>query len=347
MRQQTLASSAACPARPSAIRRMASIVILATLLAVAALWAMTIGSTRIGVIDILAAFVDPDGSREHIVTLTVRLPRVLAGVLAGASLAVAGALMQAVTNNPLASPGLLGVNAGAAFAVVLALILLDPSASGTYVWYAFAGAGVAAVAVYGVGSVGIGGATPLKLALAGAILSAFLASLTTSILIFDKTALDDIRLWSVGSLANRPMSSILTVLPYICVGLAAALAFSRQVTTMSLGPDVARSVGQNLMLWRILCGVMVVLLAGGAVAMAGPVGFVGLVVPHMARMVAGSDYRRVLPISALGGALLVVVCDGAMRFAFPARDIPVGITMAMLGAPFFIYLARYRLGTAW
>ncbi|MEM9630974.1 MAG: iron ABC transporter permease [Pseudomonadota bacterium] len=319
------------------------ICVLLLVLFIISLWALTIGSSSIGLAEVFGALTDYDGSREHIIALNVRLPRIIAGVLVGASLAVSGALMQAVTNNPLASPGLLGVNAGAAFAIVLSLVLFDLSSMQTLVWFAFAGAGISAVVVYWVGSIGFGGATPLKLAIAGAITSAFLAALTTTILIFDKTTLDNIRLWTVGSLANRTLPTIGTVLPYLLIGLAAAIAFSRQVTTLGLGPDVARTVGQNLLIWRSIVCLIVVLLAGSAVALAGPIGFVGLVVPHIARFFCGSDYGRIVLVSALTGALLVVLGDNVLRFAFPSKDIPVGVTMAILGAPFFIFLARNRL----
>ena len=278
--------------------------------------------------------------------LTLRLPRVLAGLLSGAALASAGAIMQAITNNPLASPGLLGINAGAAFAVVLAVILTGADSTAIFVWYAFGGAAFAAVVVYSIGSVGRAGATPLKLALAGAILASFLTSLTTAMLIFDQSTLDQVRLWSAGSLSGRSLSTSAAVAPYILAGLAGAILFRRQIMTLSLGSDVARSVGQNLHLWRGLGGLMVVLLAGSAVALAGPIGFVGLVVPHIARLIVGTDYRWIIPFSALGGAFLVVAADALARWAMPAQDMPVGVTMAMIGAPFFIYLARYRLGAA-
>jgi iron complex transport system permease protein len=272
------------------------------------------------------------------------LPRVLAGLLVGASLAVAGAIMQAATNNPLASPDLLGINSGAAFAVVMAIVVVDAQSSGALVWYAFAGAAVAAVAVYAASAVGPGGATPLKLALAGAVLTSFLAALTTSVLIFDKGTLDQIRLWSAGSLAGRPLSASAAIAPYIVGGLAAAFLFRRQMMTLSLGTDIARSVGQNAGFWRALAAVMVVLLAGSAVALAGPIGFVALIVPHVARMIVGVDYRWVIPFSALGGSLLLVTADAFARYALSNQALPVGVTMAVIGAPFFIYLARYRTG---
>lgn len=296
--------------------------------------------------DVLAAIFAFDGSREHLVVTTLRLPRVLAGLLAGAALGVAGAIMQAVTNNPLASPGLLGVNAGAAFAVVIAMSILGVASSSTQVWFAFGGAGAAATIVYALASAGPAGATPLKLVLAGVVLTTFLTSLTTAMLIFDQTTLDAVRLWTAGSLAGRTMAQAAAVAPYILTGLAAALVFRRHLMALSLGADVARSVGQNPVLWRGLAIVIVILLAGGAVALAGPVGFVGLVVPHVARMTVGVDYRWIIPFSAAGGALLVVFADTLGRTLFASQSFPVGVTMALVGAPFFVWLARSRAGEA-
>jgi len=338
--------SIAGPWRSGNSARTLSLLALACLVVLATVWALTIGTTALPATRVVDALLSYDGSRDHIVVVFARLPRVLAGLLVGAALAVAGAIMQAATNNPLASPDLLGINSGAAFAVVMAIIFLDASSSGALIWFAFAGAAVAAVAVYAASSVGPGGATPLKLALAGAVLTSFLAALTTSVLIFDKGTLDQIRLWSAGSLAGRPLSASAAIAPYILAGLAAALLFRRQVMTLSLGSDIARSVGQNAGLWRALAAAMVVLLAGSAVALAGPIGFVGLVVPHIARMVGGVDYRWVIPFSALGGALLLVVADALARYALSDQSLPVGVTMAVIGAPFFIYLARYRIGGA-
>ncbi|MEW5424784.1 FecCD family ABC transporter permease [Amorphus sp. 3PC139-8] len=331
---------------PSAERHVVALGVLALVLVATAMWSMTIGPTDISITGIFTALTGFDGSREHLIVTTVRLPRMLAGLVAGSALAVSGAIMQAVTNNPLASPGLLGVNAGAAFAVVATLTFLPDAPTGFHVWAAFAGAAMAATVVYLVGSMGIAGATPVKLALAGAIVSAFVASLTSSVLIFDKTTLDAIRFWSIGSLAGRSLDNIATVAPYVGAGLTLAIVFRRQITTMSLGLSVARTVGQNVGLWRTMAAIMVILLAGGAVAVAGPIGFVGLVVPHVVRLLVGIDYRWILPFCAVGGALLVIGSDAAARAVFPAREIPVGVTMALIGAPFFVYLARYRVGGA-
>jgi iron complex transport system permease protein len=332
---------------PNRFRRpFPALAVTGALVVLVSIWAAAVGTASIPIADVFNALFAFDGSREHIVVLTIRLPRVLAGLLAGAALATAGAVMQAITNNPLASPGLLGINAGAAFSVVFGVVFLRAESTGVLVWYAFGGAALAAVIVYAIGSFGRAGPTPLKLALSGAILTSFVTSLTTAVLIFDQSTLDQVRLWSAGSLSGRSLSTSAAVAPYLLVGLAAAVLFSRQIMTLSLGTHVARSVGQNQTLWRGLGALMVVLLAGSAVALAGPIGFVGLVIPHIARLVVGVDYRWIIPFSTLGGALLTVTADAVGRFTMPEQDLPVGITMAMIGAPFFIYLVRNRMRTA-
>lgn len=326
-------------ARASRTFRGMGLVLSLAALPVIALWALNVGNATITLDTLVAAVIDFDGSREHVILWEVRLPRMLAGLLAGAQLAVAGAIMQAVTANPLASPGLLGINAGAAFAVVLAIAMAGIDRTGTLMWLAFLGAGAAAITVYGLGSAGRGGATPLKLALAGAVLTAFLASLTTVILLRDQSTLDNVRLWSVGSLSGRPMSAVLAIGPWGLAGLAGAILASRPIMTLSLGSDLARTLGQSLGLWRAVSAALVVLLAGAAVALVGPVGFVGLVVPHMARLLVGTDYRWIIAYSAPLGAGLVVLADTALR-GLSSVDIPVGVTLALIGGPVFIVLVR-------
>ncbi|QDG94768.1 iron ABC transporter permease (plasmid) [Rhizobium sp. NIBRBAC000502774] len=307
------------------------------------------GTTRLSLPTVFEAIFAFDGSRDHLVITMLRLPRVLAGLLAGAALGVAGSVMQAATGNPLASPGLLGINAGAAFAVVgaMALQLTGSMSDGnSLIWYAFGGAAIAGFSVHMLGSLGSRGSTSLKLVLAGAVIGTFLTSLTSAILIFDQATLDAIRLWTVGSLSGRNMGQIIGVAPYIATGLAAALLLRGQFTTLSLGSDISGALGQNPLLWRTICVIIVVMLAGGAVALAGPVGFVGLVMPHAARLTVGADYRWIVPYSAIGGALLLVTADTVGRSLFAAQDFPVGVTMALIGAPFFLWLARYRLRSA-
>ncbi|MFK0208522.1 FecCD family ABC transporter permease [Agrobacterium sp. NPDC090283] len=333
---------AARPATACSMRLLALGALLC-LVAMAAMNAVALGTSAISFSTITAAIFQFDGSRDHLFVTTIRLPRVLAALLSGSALAVSGAIMQAVTNNPLASPGLLGINAGASFAVVSVMTLFGAGIGDIYVWFAFLGAGIAAIIVYALGSFGAVAHSPLGLVLAGAIVATFLTSLTTAILIFDQSTLDAVRLWTAGSVTGRTMAQAKTVAPYILTGLVAALLLGRHLTTLSLGTDASRSLGQNPVLWRGASVVIVILLAGGAVALAGPIGFVGLVVPHMVRMLVGVDYRWVIPFSALGGALLVVVSDTAGRLVFGSQSFPVGVTIALIGAPFFLYLARTRL----
>jgi iron complex transport system permease protein len=251
--------------------------------------------------------------------------------------------MQGLTRNPLADSGILGINAGASFAVVLAVYILRNPPLSLYAVFAFMGAAVAAIVVYALGSMGRGGATPLRLTLAGVILTSFISSFTTALLITDQQTLDRIRFWTAGSLAGRDMNLLLQIAPYVLVGLFGAFAISRQITTISLGDDVAKGLGQNTIIVKLIAAVIVVLLAGGAVSLAGPIGFVGLVVPHIARFVAGADYRWIIPYSAVMGAILVTVGDVAARVIIRPQELPVGVMMALLGAPFFIGLARWKV----
>jgi len=311
--------------------------LLAAALAALAVWAMSVGSSGIGAPRVLAALVAPAGERDDLVVATVRLPRVLAAIAVGAALGVAGAIMQAMTANPLAEPGLLGVNAGAAFGVVVAIAFLDVSAVGALVWVAFLGAALAAALVATLGR----GATPIRIVLAGVVVTTFLGALTASILVLDAQTLEAVRLWTAGSLAGRRMSEIGAVLPYLLLALGASLLAARHFTTMSLGADAAAALGQSPALWRAGGAAMVVGLAGSAVALAGPIGFVGLLAPHLARRTVGGDYRRVLPVAMLAGATLTLAADTLPRALF-GRDVPAGVTLALIGAPVLVWIARRR-----
>jgi iron complex transport system permease protein len=320
------------------------LLVCGALLIACLLWSITLGAADITpdvVYEALFAF--DETNFDHLIIQTVRLPRVLAGIVVGAALAVAGAIMQGVTRNPLADSGILGINSGAAFAVVMAVYLLGSPPLSVYALFGFIGAGVAAVLVYTLGSVGYGGATPLRLTLAGVILTAFVSSFTTAILIFDQETLDQIRFWTAGSLAGREMNLLLQTTPYIAIGLAGALIVSRQITTLSLGDDVAKGLGQNTGWIKLIAAGLVVLLAGGAVALAGPIAFVGLIVPHVVRFLVGVDYRWIIPYCALIGAVLVTLADVGSRVLIRPQELPVGVVMAFIGAPFFIALARWRV----
>ncbi len=308
------------------------------------LWSITLGAAEITPSVVYAAlFAYDETNFDHLIIQTVRLPRVLAGIIVGAALAVAGAIMQGITRNPLADSGILGINSGAALAVVLAVFLLGTPPLSVYALFGFVGAGIAAVLVYTLGSAGRGGATPLRLTLAGVILTAFVSSFTTAILIFDQETLDQIRFWTAGSLAGREMDLLLQTSPYILIGIAGALILSRQITTLSLGDDVAKGLGQNTGRIKLLAAGLVVLLAGGAVALAGPIGFVGLVVPHIVRFLVGVDFRWIIPYAAVLGGLLVTAADVGSRVLIRPQELPVGVVMAFVGAPFFIALARWKV----
>jgi len=320
------------------------LLICAGLLIAALLWSITLGAAEITPQIVYEALVHFDKDNfDHLIIQMVRLPRVLSGVVVGAALAVAGAIMQGLTRNPLADSGILGINSGASLAVVLTVFLLGNPPLSVYAIFAFIGAGLAAALVYAIGSMGRGGVTPLKLTLAGVILTAFISSFTTAILIGDQETLDKIRFWTAGSLAGREMPLLIQTAPYILIGLAGALLISRQITTISLGDDVAAGLGQNTLWIKGIAAIVVVLLAGGAVALAGPIGFVGLVVPHIVRFIVGVDYRWVIPYSAVLGGLLVTLSDVGARVIIRPQELPVGVMMAFVGAPFFIWLARWKV----
>lgn len=281
-------------------------------------------------------------SFDHVVVREIRFPRMIAAVLIGAALAASGAIMQGVTANPLADPGILGITAGASLAVVLGVSVLGLQTLEAFAGLAMIGAAVAAFVVYGLASLGPGGATPVKLALVGIILGAFSSAITTATLLLDDQALDRIRYWTVGSLAGRDWEMIGLMAPLVGAGLAGALLLGRQITTMSIGNDVAKGLGQNTARVQMAAAGLVIVMTGAAVAIAGPVGFVGLVAPHMVRPLCGVDYRWVIPYSAVLGAVLVVVADIASRVVLRPAEVPIGVMLALVGVPFFIYLARWR-----
>lgn len=290
-----------------------------------------------------AALTAFDGSTEHLIIRTLRIPRAVISMLVGAALGVSGALMQGLTRNPLADPSLLGISAGGACAVVAAITLFSIRSLAAYAWFSFVGAGGAALIVYGISSFGRDGATPLKLTIVGAAITALFSSLTSAILIFNQRTLEEVRFWLAGSIAGRDLTLMLQVLPYLGGGMILALLLARQVTTLALGDDVARGLGQRTELTKALAAVSVVLLAGSAVAVAGPIGFVGLIIPHLVRFLVGVDYRWILPYAALLGAILLVVADILARLVIQPGELPVGVTTALIGGPVFIALARRKV----
>ncbi|MEO1123274.1 MAG: iron ABC transporter permease [Cyanobacteria bacterium J06639_16] len=301
---------------------------------------IALGVADISPAEVYQALTAPNDSTEHLIIRTVRAPRSITALLVGAAVAVAGAIMQGLTRNPLADPGILGINSGAALAVVMAVFWLDAASLSVYAGFALIGAAIAAVTVYGLGSLGRGGLTPLNLTIAGAALTALVSSLTTGILIISQRTLEEIRFWLAGSVAGRDMELVVQVLPYLAVGLVLGLLMGKQLTTLSLGDAIAQGLGQKTAWVKGVGAISVVLLAGGSVAIAGPIGFIGLIVPHIVRFWAGADYRWILPYSAITGAILLLLADIGARLIIQPQELPVGIVMPLLGAPFFIYLTR-------
>lgn len=312
-------------------------------MAICAIASISLGAVELSLPTIYEALTAFDGSQEHLIVRTVRLPRTAIALIVGAALAVAGTIMQGITYNPLAAPDILGIDAGAALAVVVAVCFFDDTSLSVYAGLGFLGAGVAAAIVYLLGSLGRGGLTPLNLTVAGAALTAFLASLTTGILVLNQRTLEEVRFWLAGSVAGRDWQLLMQVLPFMLSGLVLALLLSKQLTTLALGEDIAKGLGQKTVWVKVAAAMGIVLLSGGAVAVAGPIGFIGLVVPHIVRFVVGVDYRWIIPYAAISGAILLLLADIGARLVIQPQELPVGIMTALVGAPFFIYLARRRL----
>ena len=288
-----------------------------------------------------ALFDYDDRIQGQIVVRELRVPRTLLGAVAGACLAVAGAITQGVTRNPLGAPGILGVNTGASFAIVTAIFVGGFVSPEGYVWFSFIGAAGAAVLVYAVASVGPGGASPVKLALAGVVITALLGAWTTSLLLLDQETLDQARFWLAGSIAGRGTDEIALLWPIIVTALISAMALGRQVNLLSMGEDVAAGLGQRVNSVRAISAAVVVALAGGAVAIAGPVAFIGLAIPHMVRSLVGPDYRWIILYSLVLGPCLLLGADVVGRVVVRPSELQVGIVTAAIGAPFLIYLVRF------
>lgn len=316
-----------------------AVAIMIAAVVVVATCSMLIGSVTISP----AAVLDP-GHVDHGIALA-RWPRTCLGLAVGAALALAGACMQGLTRNPLADPGILGINAGASFAMVLAISWLGINGLQGRLWFAFAGAAVAALAVHAIASLGRDGATPMKLTIAGAALTAALGSWISAILLTDRKTLDVFRFWQVGTLGGRDFDVLLTGLPFLVLGAVLAFTGAGLLNLLALGDDLARSLGRRVVLDRIVIGLAIVLLAGTATALAGPVAFVGLVIPHLVRSVVGSDYRRILPFSVGYGAVLTLAADVVGRVILPPTEVQVGIMTAVLGVPVFLWMiGRRRMG---
>ena len=323
-------------------RRVVGLLVLVGLAVVAGLASIAIGSKPIGLDGVWHGLVAPTGTENDIIIRSLRVPRTELAVLAGIALGVAGSLIQGHTRNPLADPGLLGVTSGAAFAVVVGIFAFGMTSLYSYVWLAFLGAVVTTGLVFLLGSAGRGGPTPLTLALAGAAVSALMVGLISAMAVIDQQSLEAFRFWRVGAVAGRDPVVIGQVLPFLAVGLVLALANAPGLNALSLGEDVARSIGQHVTRTRLLGIVAITLLTGGAVAACGPIGFVGLVVPHVARFITGPDHRWLLPYSGLIGAVLLLVADIIGRVIAWPSELQVGIVLALIGAPVFVGIVRRK-----
>jgi iron complex transport system permease protein len=315
---------------------IAAILLMVLLMCASVIYGYTDTSWRTAI----DSFTNNNGSNEHIIIQTVRLPRALIASAVGASLAIAGALMQTLTKNPLASPGIFGINAGAGFAVVAAVTLFSVNDLQAFNGLAFLGAAVAAISVYAIGSFGREGLTPMKLTLAGAAMAAMFSSFTQGLLVVNEAALEQVLFWLAGSVQGRKLETLQNVLPYIGIGWIGSILIAGKMNILSMGEDVAKGLGLNTGLVKITVGVLVILLAGGSVAVAGPIGFVGIVVPHITRSVIGIDHRWVIPLSGVLGATLLLAADIGARYILMPSEVPVGVMTAIIGTPFFIYIAR-------
>ncbi|MEJ2885638.1 FecCD family ABC transporter permease [Actinomycetospora aeridis] len=331
--------------RPPVRRR--SRPVLALTLGLGALAVVVVASIAVGAApttpaEVWQALTAPTGAPADIVVRELRLPRTLLGIMVGAALGVAGVLMQGHTRNPLADPGLLGISGGAAFCVVLSTTVLGVTDVHGYIWFAFAGAALAALLVFTLGAAGTGGPTPVTLALAGLAVSELLLAITSGMVLGDGPSLDAYRFWAAGALDDRGADLTLQVLPFVLVGLVLAAANARALDVLALGEDSARGLGQNITRARAVGLIGVTLLTGAAVSVSGPVGFVGLMAPHIVRALAGPSHGRLLPLAGLVGAVLVLGADVIGRVVVRPAELAVGIVLGIVGAPFFIAMVRRR-----
>ncbi|HUC93460.1 MAG TPA: iron ABC transporter permease [Paenibacillus sp.] len=277
--------------------------------------------------------------QQHQIIQELRLPRALAGALTGACFAVAGAVMQGMTRNPLADPGLLGINAGAGFALALSFSFLPGLSYQQLMGFSFLGAALGTGLVFGIGALARGGMSPLRLVLAGASVTALLTALSQGVALYFRVG-QELDFWFAGGLSGMKWQHVQLLAPWTAAGLLVSLLLSRSLTILGMGEEVAAGLGQRSGLVKFACSIVVLVLAGAAVSAVGVVGFVGLIIPHMARSLVGADYRFIIPCSAVLGSLLMVVADMGARLVNPNFETPVGAVIALIGVPFFLYLTR-------
>ncbi|MFD6532185.1 FecCD family ABC transporter permease [Streptomyces sp. NPDC060184] len=324
-------------------RRVVGLGVLALIVVLAGAASLAVGARALSPSDVWhGLFAEPDADRRlteiRLIVRTVRVPRTVLAIVAGIALGVGGALIQGYTRNPIADTGLLGVNSGASFSVVAAIGLLGFTDPFQYVWFGFFGAAVAGVVVFGLSSVGRGAGNPLTLALAGQGVTVFLAAMTTAVALSDQKSLNALRFWNAGSVAGVGFGVIWPLTGFIAVGLVLALTTLPALNLLTLGEDVARGLGANIALSRTVGILAITLLAGAATAACGPVAFLGLMVAHIARYLAGPDYRWLVPYAGLLGAVVLLLCDIVGRLVVRPGELAAGVVVALLGAPFFAVL---------
>jgi len=321
--------------------KTAGLLAVAILFVLLFLSSIAFGQTPISPTTVMDAFIRYDpASTDHIIITTTRVSRAVIAAVIGSSLAVAGAFMQALTRNPLASPSTFGINAGAMFCIVLSVTFFSVTSLEHYMWIAFLGAGLAAVLVYFLGSLGNDGLSPIKIVLAGAAISALFSSFTQGMLVLSEQNLESVLFWLAGSVSGRTLDMLEPLWPVMAGAGIAAFWLGGSVNLLALGDDIAKGLGQRTILVKTLMALIVVVLAGGSVAIGGSIGFIGLIVPHMVRSLVGTDHRWIVPYCAFMGAGLLLLADIAARFVIMPREMPIGVMTALFGAPFFIYLAR-------
>ncbi|AMT93658.1 ABC transporter permease [Brevibacterium linens] len=324
-------------------RRVLGLVAALITLIVVIAASLAIGARDMPLSEVLGAFFAPNGSDDQLVVLELRLPRTVLGILVGMGLGLAGGLIQALTRNPLADPGILGVNAGASLAITIGVAFFGISSITGYIWFAFGGALIATVGVYIIGSAGRSRSVdPIRLTLAGVAVAAVLTGLTKAILLTNERAFDAFRSWDVGAIAGRDFDTITAILPFIVIGTVLALALSHSLNAVALGDDLAASLGTSVNRTRVLSILAVTLLAGAATAAAGPIGFIGLMIPHIARWIVGPDQRWILGYSVVMSPILLLASDVIGRVVMKPGELQVGVVTAFVGAPVLIALVRRK-----
>lgn len=308
-------------------------------LVVCALASLALGARHVALHEVINALSNRDNISMNALVVRERIPRTVFSMIAGASLGVSGALMQAITRNPIADPSILGVNTGASLFVVSGIAFFHINTAGQYIWFALAGAAVTAIFVYGIGSLGSGGATPIKLALAGAATSAALSSLVSAVILPRTEVMNAYRFWQVGSVSGATWEGIATIVPFLLIGILIGVFSTPALNAMALGDDVATGLGVRTGVIRIISALAGVLLCGATTALAGPIGFVGLMIPHTMRLICGPNMRYIVPMSAVGGAVLLTISDIIGRLIGKPGELEAGIVTAFFGAPILIMIA--------